>query len=175
MIIYLIGFPGSGKTTVGRKLASRLNYSFTDLDELIASSTGLTIAELFAQGENRFREAEAQALRETESMTDIVIASGGGTPCFHDNLSLMKNAGLTIYLKMSTGALFYRLVRSKNTRPLLAGMTDVELMEYIVETLGVREKFYIKAHHTFEGENADIEVLTELVRSVIRERGDQLR
>lgn len=172
MIIYLIGFPGSGKTTVGRKLASRLNYAFTDLDELIMSSTGLSIAELFAQGEDRFREAEVQALRATEKMSNRVIATGGGAPCFHSNLPLMQSSGFTVYLKMSSGALFYRLVRSKSSRPLLAGMTDVELMEYIVETLGVREKFYSKAHLTIEGENADIDSLTELVRTAIRERGD---
>lgn len=172
MIIYLIGFPGSGKTTVGRKLASRLNYTFTDLDELITSSTGSSIAELFAQGEDRFREAEVQALHATESMTDMVIATGGGAPCFHSNLLLMKSTGITIYLKMSAGALFYRLVRSKIARPLLADKTDVELMEYIVEALGVREKFYSKAHLTVEGENADVETLTELVQSAIKERGD---
>lgn len=168
MIIYLIGFPGSGKTTVGRKLASRLNYSFTDLDELIALSTGLTIAELFAHGENRFREAEAQALRETESMTDLVIATGGGTPCFHNNMLLMKNAGLTVYLRMSAGALFYRLIRSKSSRPLIAGKTDVELMEYIVETLRAREKFYDQAKLIVPGENVDPHALAEQIREITK-------
>ncbi|HMT29829.1 MAG TPA: shikimate kinase, partial [Bacteroidia bacterium] len=135
MLIYLTGFMGAGKSTAGKKLAGLLGYSFVDLDTMIESETKKSISELFAAGQDKFREIEAHILRNTESMSNCVIAAGGGTPCFHDNMKWMINHGLTVYIKLSPGSLFHRLAPSKTSRPLIAGKSDVELMEYIMETL----------------------------------------
>src|SRR5215217_5818033 len=100
--IFLIGMPGAGKTTVGRKLASTLNRPFLDLDEYMESKEGMPVRELFAtRGEEYFRLAEAQALREVvEQATAGIIATGGGAPCFHGSMAFMNQVGTTIYLKM---------------------------------------------------------------------------
>lgn len=166
MKIFLLGYMGSGKSTVGKKLASLLNYTFIDLDTMIEAETDHSITEWFAAGETRFREIESLVLRQTAEFKNSVIATGGGTPCFNDNLEWMKAHGLTVYLKMSAGGLFHRLIYSKATRPLLTGKTDVELMEYITESLKEREYFYSKAHYTFKGESLDVK---ELLETLIKE------
>jgi shikimate kinase len=141
MKIFLLGYMGSGKSTVGKKLASLLDYTFIDLDTMIESETDHSIPEWFAAGEPKFREIESIVLRQTSEFKNTVVATGGGTPCFYDNLQWMNENGLTVYLKMSPGALFHRLIYSKTSRPLLAGKTDVELMEYITESIREREYF----------------------------------
>jgi shikimate kinase len=155
---------GSGKSTAGKKLASLLDYTFIDLDNMIENETDHTIAEWFSAGESKFREIESMVLRQTDDFKNSVISTGGGTPCFHDNMQWMNENGVTVYIKMSTGGLFHRLIYSKTTRPLLAGKTDVELMEFITESLKEREFFYSQAHYTFKGENLDVKELLETLR-----------
>ena len=164
MKIFLLGYMGSGKSTAGKKLASLLDYSFIDLDNMIENETDHTIAEWFSAGEPKFREIESMVLRQTADFKNSVISTGGGTPCFHDNMQWMNENGVTVYIKMSTGGLFHRLIYSKTTRPLLAGKTDVELMEFITESLKEREFFYSQAHYTFKGENLDVKELLETLR-----------
>ena len=155
---------GSGKTTAGKKLASMLDYTFIDLDKMIESETDRTIPEWFASGESQFREVESLVLRQTTDFRRSVIATGGGTPCFHDNMQWMKENGLTVYIKMTAGGLFHRLIYSKGNRPLLAGKSEVELMEFIADSLKEREYFYSQAHYTFKGENLDVKELLETLR-----------
>ncbi len=164
MKIFLLGYMGSGKSTAGKKLASLLDYTFIDLDNMIENETDHTIAEWFSAGELKFREIESMVLRQTADFKNSVISTGGGTPCFHDNMQWMNENGVTVYIKMSTGGLFHRLIYSKTTRPLLAGKTDVELMEFITESLKEREFFYSQAHFTFKGENLDVKELLETLR-----------
>jgi shikimate kinase len=165
MLIFLTGFMGAGKTTAGKKLASLLSYDFVDLDSRIEKETGLTVVELFQSGEFKFREVEALVLRNCAGLDNAVISCGGGTPCFHENLAWMKEHGITIYIQLTAGALFHRLAASKQNRPLLAGKTDVELMEYISETIKEREYFYRQCHYTVKGENLDVnEMLKEIQR-----------
>jgi shikimate kinase len=165
MLIYLTGFMGAGKTTAGKKLAGMLGYTFIDLDSQIEKETGLTIPELFKSGEHKFREIESMVLRNSLQTENAVISCGGGTPCFNDNLAWMKSHGITVYIQMTTGALFHRLSSSKQNRPLLAGKTDVELMEYIMETLKERAYFYTQCHYTVKGESLDVkELLSEIQR-----------
>src|SRR3990167_8924111 len=110
MIIYLIGFMGSGKSSCGEKLAQELNIHFTDLDTELEKKTGLSVAELFTQkGEPWFREQEHSLLRQVSERDDQVIACGGGTPCFYDNMEFMNSHGITVYLKMSVKGLLERL------------------------------------------------------------------
>ena len=119
-IIYIIGFMGSGKTTAGKKLASLLGWSFIDLDKRIEEYTGKTIPEIFSQnGEDYFRIIETQLLRNLKSCTKTVISTGGGTPCYIDNMDFMIETGLTIYLKLTPAELKSRLSQSKGERPLI--------------------------------------------------------
>ncbi len=165
MLIYLTGFMGAGKTTAGKKLAGLLNYSFIDLDADIEKQTGSTIIELFKSGEHKFREIESMVLRKTRELNNSVISCGGGTPCFNDNLVWMNSHGITVYIQMTTGGLFHRLATTKKTRPLLSGKTDVELMEYIMETLKERDYFYKQCHYKVKGESLDVkELLNEIQR-----------
>ena len=164
MLIYLTGFMGAGKSTAGKKLAGLLGYKFIDLDACIELETGLTISELFQSGEYKFREIESMVLRNISEVSNTVICCGGGTPCFNDNLAWMKSHGITVYIQMTTGGLFHRLAGSKSNRPLIAGKTDVELMEYIMETLKEREYFYRQCHYTVKGESLDVKELVELIQ-----------
>jgi shikimate kinase len=156
MIIFLTGFMGAGKTTAGKKLASVLSFEFIDLDRAFEAATSSTISELFNSGESAFRKIESSELKKTAGLKNVIVATGGGTPCFEDNLEWMNGNGITVYLKLSAGSLFRRLAQSKTSRPLLKNLNDVELMEYIVETLSIREKYYKKAAITVKGESLDI-------------------
>ena len=152
MRIYFIGYMGSGKTTLGKELAAQLHYRFMDLDKQIEKKTQKTITTIFStQGEDKFRVIEKQELHATKMLRNIVIATGGGTPCSFDNMNWMNEHGTTIYLEVSAGVLFYRLVKEKEKRPLLKDLTDVELMEQIVIHLTTRESFYKNAKHIVQG------------------------
>lgn len=146
MIIFLIGFMGSGKSTIGRPLASRLNCKFIDLDLLIQESEGRTIQEIFAEvdGEAHFRELEAHYLRQCTG-DNIVVSTGGGTPCFNGNMDYMNRAGRTVYLKHEPETLTSRLINAKTPRPLIRGKSESELLQYVQTTLACREKTYNKA------------------------------
>ncbi len=167
MNIFLIGFMGSGKSTAGKKLATKLKMQFIDLDSIMELETNTTIHELFnARGENAFREIEHATLKKVVASTNnAVIATGGGTPCFFQNMDFMNANGVTVYLEMHPGSIYYRLARSKADRPLISGKTDAALMEYIIETLETREPVYLKAKHIVKGESLNIAGLAEKIIS----------
>ncbi len=165
-IVYIIGFMGSGKTTTGRKLASRMGWNFIDLDKQIEKYTRMTIPELFSEyGEAHFRDIEAELLRMHESDTNIVISTGGGAPCHDNNMDYMKRTGLTIYLKLSPAQLKARLDNSKGERPLIKGLEADNLLEFIDNKLTEREKWYSRAEIVIEGTDFSISLLHSLVRS----------
>ena len=144
--IFLVGFMGSGKSTTARKLASKLGWTFIDLDQKIEDKAGKRITEIFSDdGEAWFRRLESEALREAISARHAVISTGGGTPCFSGNMDLMVSNGLTVYLKMTPEKLRNRLSHSTGKRPLLLGMTEDELPGFIERKLDEREKWYLKA------------------------------
>lgn len=147
MQIFLIGFMGCGKTTVGIPLASQLGYKFIDQDELIEQYYNMTISDVFAtHGEAQFRETEHNIVTGlVNSKDDIVVSTGGGAPCFLGNMELMNGNATTIYLKAEPKTLMHRLKDSTDTRPLLAGKTDTELLEFITNKLREREAFYCQA------------------------------
>lgn len=154
--IYLIGYMGTGKTTLGKALSEKLGYRFIDLDHYIQELYGKTVAELFSEyGEAGFREIENKTLREVAAFDDAVISTGGGTPCFFDNMDVMNNSGTTVYLKASPEALFNRLSipEHKEKRPLIKNMDEKDLLQFIAENLAKREAFYEQAHIVFETEN----------------------
>jgi shikimate kinase len=144
--IFLVGFMGSGKSTVGRNLARALNWTFIDLDTYIQDKQGCSIPEIFERdGETAFRLLEKESLEEVELLDKVVVATGGGAPCYHNNMITMNNAGLTIYLKIIPKELQIRLLPARKTRPLIANKSDDELLEFIEEKLKEREPFYAQA------------------------------
>lgn len=144
--IFLIGFMGCGKSTVGRNLARALNWKFIDLDQFIQEQEGLSITEIFSQqGEEVFRMLEKNALEKVATIENVVIATGGGAPCHHNNLGRMKETGLTIYLKLEPEGLLERLLPARKSRPLIANKSDNELLLFIREKLAEREPFYNQA------------------------------
>jgi shikimate kinase len=165
-IIYIIGFMGSGKTTAGKKLASLLGWSFIDLDKRIEEYAGKTIPEIFSQsGEDYFRIIETQLLRNLKMCTKTVISTGGGTPCYIDNMDYMIETGLTIYLKLTPAELKSRLSQSKGKRPLIKDLDQNELTSFIKEKLAVREKWYERSDITMDGIDLDINLLLSHVKS----------
>lgn len=144
--IFIIGYMGSGKTTIGKRLARLLSLSFVDLDAYIENKYRKTVPALFAEkGEEGFRKIENQSLREVAEFEDVVISTGGGTPCFFDNMEIMNRAGLTIYLEAHPEDLADHLLVSKTVRPLITGKSREELIPFITEHLARRECHYRKA------------------------------
>ena len=147
MRFFLMGFMGSGKSTVGRKLAKRLNLNFIDLDKYIESEMNSSITELFNLGESSFRKTESECLaRVIEENPKVLVALGGGTPCHNNNLDLILASGTAIYLQLGSKELYSRLSMDRGKRPLIAELNDEELLRYIEETLATREKYYNKAY-----------------------------
>jgi shikimate kinase len=157
---------GSGKTTAGKKLASLLGWSFIDLDKRIEEYAGKTIPEIFSQsGEDYFRIIETQLLRNLKMCTKTVISTGGGTPCYIDNMDYMIETGLTIYLKLTPAELRSRLSQSKAERPLIKDLDQEELTSFIKEKLAVREKWYERSDITMDGIDLDANLLLLHVKS----------
>jgi shikimate kinase len=163
--VFIIGFSGAGKTTVGKILSAQMNMQFIDLDDFIENKQGETIAQIFLQhnGENFFRSLETKYLRQLAARQNIIIATGGGTVCLPENLELINNCGTSFYLKWSERDLFNRLkIDGTEKRPLLTGKTDSQLADFIHFLLEKRKLFYQKAHFTVLGKND-----TQLAQKII--------
>lgn len=148
--ILLVGFMAAGKTTLGKALAKDLGLQFIDLDLYIESRYHATVSQIFAErGEEGFRQIERNMLHEVAEFEDVIIATGGGTPCFFDNMEYMNAQGTTVFLDASVDVIFTRLTIARTQRPLVAGKTDEELRSYITETLNRRLPYYSRATHSF--------------------------
>lgn len=148
--IILIGYMGSGKTTLGKALSKELGLPFFDLDWYIENRFCRTIPQLFKErGEEGFRHIEHEMLHEVAEFENVIIAAGGGTPCFFDNIDYMNRQADTVYLKASPEVLFQHLLPGRHKRPLLAGKSDAEMKEFIASSLAAREPFYEKANSVF--------------------------
>jgi shikimate kinase len=164
-LVYIIGFMGSGKSTVGKKLAASMGWNFIDLDRKIEERAGKTIPQIFSQdGEDHFREIESDVLQSMNSMTETVISTGGGTPCHGNNLEFMLETGLVVYLKMTPAQLANRLLGSTGERPLIKNIPDDQLFDFIEKKLAVREKWYTRANIIIEGINLDINLLHAFIK-----------
>lgn len=163
--IILIGFMGSGKTTIGKKLASRLNIPFYDSDQEIEKGVLLSIGEIFANyGETRFREIETEYLDTLkEGNEEFVLATGGGMPCFHDNIERLNSLGTTFYLERSPKELAHRLRNAKAHRPLLSGLNDEDLLNFIQERLSEREDYYKLSNFVLSREEQTVEKIMEFM------------
>jgi shikimate kinase len=166
--IFLVGFMGAGKTTIGKKLASQMKLSFVDLDLFIENRYHQTISGIFAEkGEEIFRNMEQKALREVAEFEDVVIATGGGTPCFHQNMLFMNENGTTVYLKVSTDELIKRITLHQSTRPVLKGRSNSELRLFVEETIAKRSLFYELSQLIFNSDSSDISSLCARLKQEI--------
>jgi len=154
--IFLIGYMGAGKTTLGKALAHELNLSFVDLDWYTEERYHKSINALFNElGESKFRELEKKMLHEVSEFEEVIISTGGGTPCFFDNMEFMNSNGDTVYLNVSQEVLFLRLQLAKASRPLLRDKSDQELRAFIAEALNKREPCYKQARFIVNADELD--------------------
>lgn len=170
--VFLIGMPGAGKTTIGRQLALTLQMPFIDLDEYIVAAQGQSIAALFAEkGEEHFRRVEALALRQVAAQaaeSGAVVATGGGAPCFLENMSFMNEVGTTVFLHMPADVVVERLMitHGRQQRPLVAGKSPGQIKQFVTETYQSRLQFYQKAHITYQNPGRDVTELSRLIQSL---------
>ena len=146
--IIIIGYMGSGKTTVGHALSQELGLPFYDLDWYIETRMHRTVKQIFDEkGEEGFRKIEHNLLHEVAEFEDVIISCGGGTPCFFDNIDYINRQGETVYLRCTTDVLYKHLKMGKTVRPLLLNKTPDEVKTFIEAQLKQREPFYAKAKH----------------------------
>lgn len=149
---------------MGWKLAEHLGVQFVDMDNYIEERNCKSIPQIFAEeGEAEFRKKERRALEELSEFTDLVIATGGGAPCFFDNIDLMNQTGETIFLNMHPKILADRLLNSKTERPLIKGKSREELVAFIDETLEKRKEFYTQAKYQITEPDIDLDELQEMI------------
>jgi shikimate kinase len=149
--IIIVGYMGSGKTTVGKALSKEVDIPFYDLDWYIESRMHKTVKQIFDErGEEGFRRIEHNMLHEVAEFENVILSCGGGTPCFFDNMDYMNQQGDTVYLKATPEVLHEHLKMGKTVRPLLLDKTTEEVHEFIEEQLKIREPFYTKAKYTLD-------------------------
>lgn len=148
MRFFFVGFMGSGKSTFGNQLSEHLGVNFFDLDYYIEQKYQYSISDIFEnQGEIYFRKIEHEALLEIiHKSSSFILSTGGGTPCFHNNMQIMLDNGIVTYLKVPLETILKRLSSSKKQRPLIENKTQEELKAWIEKTLSHRELYYNKAH-----------------------------
>ena len=171
--IFLTGYMGAGKTTLGKAFARKLNLPFVDLDWYMEERFHKTVGELVVErGEAGFRELEKNMLHEVGAFEDVVISTGGGAPCFFDNMDFMNRNGKTVFLNVHPDVLFRRLRVAKQQRPILQGKQDDELKEFIIRALEKRTPFYSQAQYVFNADELEdrsqIEKSVEKLRDLLK-------
>ena len=171
--IILIGYMGSGKTTIGKALSKETGMMFYDLDWYIESRMRKSVSQLFAErGEEAFRKIEYNRLHEVAEFENVIISCGGGTPCFFDNMEYLNQQGDVCYLKAEPEVLYKHLLMAKVERPLLKGKSPDELIAYIQEHLKEREPYYSKAQYTLDVSLMDdlgkIKTSVEKIRELLK-------
>lgn len=165
MRIFLIGYMGSGKSTIGRKLSTKLNLELIDLDDYIETEYKISIPSLFEKyDEPTFRKIESDMLAKVCKMDNVVISTGGGSPCYNQNIDLILKSGLCIYVKMSVNSLFNRLINAKRIRPLISKFKGDELMDFITVQLEQRSVYYEQAHLVLKGEDFDLKTAIQKIQ-----------
>lgn len=162
--IYLVGYMGAGKSTTARRLAQKLGFEANDTDSLFEARFKVSVNDFFGKyDEALFRKLETQMLQSTANLENTVIATGGGTPCFNDNMQWMNQHGITIFLKISPLTAVNRILNSKKKRPLAENKSEDELSDFVQKHYAARMPFYEQAHYTVKGENCDIDALVKLI------------
>ena len=154
--VFLMGFMGAGKTTLGKALAKDLEVSFVDLDQYIERRYLKSVSQIFAiRGEQGFREIESRMLREVGEFDDVIVSCGGSTPLIGDNMDFMLEHGQTVYLKCENDTLLRRLKSARSQRPLIASKTDDELAAFIESETKRREPGYLRAEYICPGDRLE--------------------
>lgn len=166
MRVFLIGFMGSGKSHWGRLLSSEISLPYYDLDQLIETSAGMPISKIFEQkGEEHFRKLEHEMLEKTiEDNEELILSCGGGTPCFFNNIDLMKAKGKVLWLNTALPVLVERLKKEKQKRPLISEVSDEELTQFIFKKMNDRRIYYEQAHQTIREDEATLETLLKALK-----------
>ena len=160
---------GSGKTSIGKRVANHLRYDFIDMDTYLEEKNKKSIPDIFKEdGEEKFRELEKETLHDTFKMKKTVIAAGGGTPCFFDNIKQINKNGISFYLKRSVDFIVYKLLSAKTERPLVKGKTEEELRDYIKKTLDYRNQFYKQASKTLKVKEREKDEMAEVIVKKIK-------
>jgi shikimate kinase len=162
-LLFICGMPGSGKSSFGKRLANKLGWSFLDLDERITETSGQSPQQLIIlSGEDEFRRIESEILRSTAGKENHVIACGGGTPCFHDNLAWMKKHGLVAYLELPLKTIHQRILQSEGfkKRPLLGNAPEL-VIENLSKTWSDRESFYSQIDWKINGLDLKLPAIIE--------------
>ena len=168
MVIFLIGYMASGKTTLGVELAQSLSIPFIDIDEYIESREGKTISQIFAEeGESYFRELEHDCLEEIASTMNAVVSTGGGLPCFNNNMELINKAGISVYLEASVDVLVDRLLIMGESRPLVRGKSRDELFNFVSKHLKSRLKWYEMASYKCDVNDFDAYRLVKEIKQLL--------
>jgi shikimate kinase len=167
--IFLIGYMGVGKTTLGKKLSAQMELSFIDLDHFIEGRYHKTIPQIFEEkGEACFREMERNALHEVAEFENIIVSTGGGTPCFYDNMAFMNASGATVYLKALADDLIKQVQLSRHNRPMLKNHSGDELARFVEKTLRERTPYYEQAAMIFHIKRMETEAeITQLATQLV--------
>jgi shikimate kinase len=165
MLIFIIGYMGAGKTTLGKLLAERLKYHFYDMDEIFEISTGYSIGSYFEKfGEAAFRQKERDILLSHIDDTNTVIAAGGGTPCHADNMAIMNQKGITVFVDTGFETILKRLTGKIHERPMLKNIPKEQLPSFIQEHMKSRNEYYSKALIKVDGEEVDLDLLVSFLK-----------
>lgn len=166
MLIFIIGYMGAGKTTLGKMIADRLHHRFLDLDEMIEISTGYNVNTMFEKfGEQAFRQRERDILFSHLDDIDTVIATGGGTPCFWNNMERMNQSGITIFIDTPYETIKERLAGKFQNRPLFRDIPQENLSEFILKHMAARRVFYEASAIVVKSENIDMEDLSRRIQA----------
>jgi len=169
MRIFLVGYMGCGKSSLGRDLSDRLGISFIDLDLFIETRYQKTISEIFKEsGEMGFREKESLCLHEVSFFENVVIAVGGGAPCFYDNMDIMKNNGICFFLDVGEEEIVSRLMKSKQERPLIYGKSSEEIRSFVHVMMNKRRPYYEKSQCIIKGNDIKLEELLIEVKKIVK-------
>jgi shikimate kinase len=174
MRVYLVGYMGSGKSRTGREAAERMKCRFIDLDDVFEERYRISVLDFFDKyGETMFRNIERNLLHDTIHEDNVIIATGGGTPCFFDNMDFINRNGTSIYIKPGNDSLVRRLMIVRKKRPLLKDVSKEKLADFIFQQLTERELFYSRAHYKIEGPDISAEGIIRLISDLRSAISDQ--
>ncbi|MBO7264864.1 MAG: AAA family ATPase [Alistipes sp.] len=170
MILFLVGYAGSGKSTLGRHLARRLSCQVVDTDKRVEQMVGASVADIFHyEGEEYFRQAEREALESALSSGDtLIISTGGGLPTWRDNMEWMNGVGVTIYLKRTPEQILSRLsAYGREKRPMFRGKSDEELLKFMREQMAMREEYYAKSKISIDCTSMSDDAAVEYIANIV--------
>ena len=163
--IYIVGYMGAGKTTAARRLAQRLGWAVVDTDDLFEEKYKISVCDFFGKyDEPLYRKLESEVLKETETLDNVVVSTGGGTACYFDNMDWMNQHGLTVFLHISEQAVINRLLHAKRKRPLAVGKSEEELTAFVSQHYTSRKPFYELARITVKAEDLDVNGLMNTIK-----------